>query len=698
MIRAVGLVLLLVGAAASDAAEKKSPIMKVIEMMNDMMSKAKEEKQAEKVRFAAFSQFCGDTTEQKKVSIEKGEADVERAAANIAEAEAAAKSLAKEIARHEKDVGIWASDKEKALELRGEEHRNFNREHTAASDSVEATVEAKKVLEEGNEDAAQAALVQLGSKTKLSSKADHVIKSYLNYNPAAALLQDEAGNEGEAMGAPQAKAFEGQSGQVIEVVEDLGDKSRAFLRELENTEALQLNAHNLMVNSLEGDMKKAKMMVNQKASVKAEKEQEKAEAKGDLADSTNSLAEDKKYLADLNAECELKTTDFQKRQVMRQEEIEAIMKAIDIMSSTKGSAQLVQQKAAVSLAQLRNGLSSQEMARQKSAQHRAASFLAARAKAMKSQVLSFIASKALSGPFDKVTKMVKDMIAKLMTEANEEAEQKGFCDTEMGTNKMTRDNLSAEVAELDANMEQLTADINELSQRSVSTQEAIKEIDAAVTKAMEERQAEKEKNQGAIEDAKVAQGATQNALQVLKDYYEKAANQVDLPEAEGPIKYDPRSLQILSKSAGGALVQQGQRVPGAPEMESGKYTGMENGGVVGMLEIIGSDFADLIAETTQSEAEAVRVFEQFTTDSAQDKAVKETELQHLQATQTEKSSDLTTARQDQRSTQRELQAAMDYYEKLKPDCVEKATSYEDKTAARKQEIDSLKEALTILTP
>jgi len=293
--------------------------------------------------------------------------------------------------------------------------------------------------------------------------------------------------------------------------------------------------------------------------------------------------------------------------------------------------------------------------------------------------------------------MIKAMINKLMTEANEEATQKGFCDTEMGTNQMTRDNLSAGVAQLQATMEQLTADINELSQRVVSTQSMIAETDAAVTKATEERQAEKEKNQGEIDEAKKAQASTNKALTVLKDYYEKAANQVDLPEAEGPIKYDPRSLQILSKASGGALVQQGQKVPGAPEMESGKYTGMENGGVVGMLETIESDFADLIAETTSSEAEAVRVFEQFKNDSAQDKAVKETEMQHLQSTQTDKESDLQTAKQDTRSTQKELQAAVDYYEKLKPDCVKKATSYEDKVAARKQEIDSLKEALTILS-
>ena len=53
-------------ASAAVAEENGSPVQKVISMMNDMMAKAKQEKQDEKVRFAAFSQFCKSTVEQKK--------------------------------------------------------------------------------------------------------------------------------------------------------------------------------------------------------------------------------------------------------------------------------------------------------------------------------------------------------------------------------------------------------------------------------------------------------------------------------------------------------------------------------------------------------------------------------------------------------------------------------------------------------
>merc|ERR1719146_433985 len=70
-----------------------------------------------------------------------------------------------------------------------------------------------------------------------------------------------------------------------------------------------------------------------KAAAKASAEQAGAEAKGERASVKAALAEDEKFRADLDAECVTKSRDFEKRQAMRAAEIEAINKAIEIMSS-----------------------------------------------------------------------------------------------------------------------------------------------------------------------------------------------------------------------------------------------------------------------------------------------------------------------------------------------------------------------------
>merc|ERR1719158_2607373 len=222
-------------------------------------------------------------------------------------------------------------------------------------------------------------------------------------------------------------------------------------------------------------------------------------------------------------------------------------------------------------------------------------------------------------------------------------------------------------------------------------------------KATEDRFAEKSKNTETISDSKSGAAAVAQALAVLKEFYEKAATPVEQPAPQqGPISYDDRALQILKTSSGGASFVQvnsvnAQRVPGAPEMEEGSYTGMENGGVLGLMEVCQSDFEKVLAETEATETEAAKVFDEFKADTAEDKAVKETDQKHKVAEKSTKESDKATAMKDLRITQEELQAAMQYYEKLKPDCEVKAPTYEEKKAAREAEIESLKEALEILS-
>jgi len=76
--------------------------------------------------------------------------------------------------------------------------------------------------------------------------------------------------------------------------------------------------------------------------------------------------------------------------------------------------------------------------------------------------------------------------------------------------------------------------------------------------------------------------------------------------------------------------------------------------------------------------------------------VKQTDLEHKEKTKTEKESELNDTTKDLTATQAELDAALAYYEKLKPSCVDAGLSYEERVKQREEEIESLKEALRIL--
>merc|ERR1719399_372168 len=92
------------------------------------------------------------------------------------------------------------------------------------------------------------------------------------------------------------------------------------------------------------------------------------------------------------------------------------------------------------------------------------SFLNEQARKTGSRMLSEMALAAEANPFVKVKKMIKDLMVKLMEEATSETEHKGWCDTELTTNKQTRDKKTADIAELNSNIEDLTATIAQLTQ------------------------------------------------------------------------------------------------------------------------------------------------------------------------------------------------------------------------------------------
>merc|ERR1719327_2503986 len=232
------------------------------------------------------------------------------------------------------------------------------------------------------------------------------------------------------------------------------------------------------------------------------------------------------------------------------------------------------------------------------AQDRVAQYLRDQGKHLNSRVLSALAVRVADDPFKKVKKMIKDLIVKLMEEANEEASHKGWCDTELSTNEQTRKEKMVAVETLTAEIDQLRASIGKLSEDLSELTKAVSELDAAMAKATELRTAEKAKNTETINDATDAQTAIAQALVVLKEFYAKAAEAT-------------------------ALLQKGKKQEPPPVFDK-PYTGQQSGGggVVGMLEVIEADFARLESDTKAAEATAQKEYDEFMEDSEVDKAAK----------------------------------------------------------------------------
>merc|ERR1719219_3089021 len=368
---------------------------------------------------------------------------------------------------HDADIAAWTGDKKAATKVRNMEKTDYDATHKDYSESIDALERAIAVLKKQAYDRKQASFAQLSSLQKLDLIPDGAKKAI------DVFLQQEP-DEGLAVSAPEAYGYEFQSQGVIEMLEKLLDKFVSERTVLEKEEMNSVHAFEMLIQDLTAQIEQATQDRTEKAETKAKKLQAKADAEGELTDTTTTRDADQKYLDDLTATCEQKATDFESRQQLRAEEIEAIAKAIEIISSSAISGNA--DKYLPTLVQKQSLMSLRADAQSQTLSH-AAAYLKVMAKQLNSRVLLAAADRAAADPFKKVKKMIKDLITRLMEEANEEAEHKGWCDTELSTNEQTRKEKTEAVETLHAEIDQLEASIAKLTEEIADLTEAVAALD-----------------------------------------------------------------------------------------------------------------------------------------------------------------------------------------------------------------------------
>jgi DNA repair exonuclease SbcCD ATPase subunit len=641
-----------------------TPINKVVEMLQGMMKKGKALKIQERVEFSKFSEYCDTTRKDTQKAIETGADNIVQQTAAIGKALSDAEALAEDIKDVQADTAKMENQLAEATSVRKKERADYEAMHKDFTESIEAIAKATKVLKEKAKDVPQS-LLQVSRSPLIPAHAKAAIRSFL---AVSEYVEEEA--------PPKAEAYEAQSGGVIAILEKLKLKFEDQKTTLEKEEASTKANFELLKQKMTDSIADAKDTESDKTAAKAKKMETASDTKSDLEVTKKGKGADEKKLSDLNVECDLKAKEYDKNQVTRAEEIKAMETAVGILSSdtVSGTAEkhemVLTQDDATSFAFLQVTRSADRDKRRQLVK-----LLQGKANALGSRYLSLVASRAVTDPMMKVKKMIKDLIVKLMEEANSEADQKGYCDSELGANKVTRDGKTAEVDDLTANIERLTADLAKLTLDIASLSQEVSDLRSSQDKATGIRNEEKATNTKTISEAKSAQVAVERATTVLRDFYGKAKESASLLQDTDSVSEDM------------------DQVANAP------YKGMQDqkGGVIGMLEVVLSDFAKLESTTASAEDEAEETYTKFMDDTTQDIAVKNTELDHMEKKSETTAQSIRSLKKELKATQEELDAALAYYEKLRPDCVDTGLSFQDRVEMRQAEIQSLQEALKVLS-
>jgi len=512
--------------------------------------------------------------------------------------------------------------------------------------------EAKKALE-AIKNALNAVIGAISIKTESKRK----LKSFLQ--------QQTLSDDDLTLKQPQAKqvAYESKSGGILQTVKDMQEKAEGELSDLRKNEMSNNHNFQMIEKGLNDEIAHNNEKLGLAKSAHAAAEEALAKAQGDLAETTSTKNADTTYAATLKTECETSAMEWAARQASAKEEMAAIDKATEIL--TTGVVALSQVGVSRKMKRF-NGMDD-DSDDTSSVRNRLSSKLQGLGKKYHSFALMQLAGHASSDPFVKIRGLIEEMMAKLLKEAQEEASQKAFCDKEMGESKTSQGIKTATIDKLKARMDSAATTIATLKEAVKTLQSEVAEIDSAMAQATEVRNTENTDNVKAMKDFKDSADAVIAAIGVLKGFYEGSFLQ--------------KSARTQLKSA-------------RPQFGSAKSD--SGGSIISVLEVAESDFTRLFAETETEEDTAAGAFKKLSEENTVSKATKETDAK---AKESEiKSLEVTLSQQseDHEATSEELDAVNAYVDKLRPQCEEKAMSYAEKKAAREAEIAGLKEALDIL--
>jgi len=685
-------------------------VQKVIQLLNDMKTKAQQEMNDEQVEFSKFNQFCTNEKGFKKKSIAAAEDLMEELSTDIEKLGSDCDQLADEIDQLQQDTTTnEAQLKEQTLQREKDKASNAENIQDLA-ESVDALDRAVKTLEakSGNTAQAGAALLQVSALTDVPDAVQRSIAAFIEMSsdgPQASF--SDGGEEQLSYDAPEANAYESQSGGILDLLKKLKKEFTEKKSEAEKAEMNSQGAFNMISQDLHDQVEANTKDVADKSETKESKTESRADSKKRLDGTTTDHGEDSETLKQLDTECFEKKDSFDEKQQLRKEEIVAIGKAVEIMQSpdVAGNAEehlptFVQTGTA--FAQLRSQSSSPD-----DNKLQVTNFIKNEGRRLKSTDLSMLAEKLASDPFVKVKGMIANMITKLLKQENEESTQKGFCDKEVGTNKITRTKLQETIDDLMAKNEEHQAKIADITKTVADLTQELSDLQSAIAEATSLRTEEKAKNKATVADAKAAQVGVKSAMAVLKDFYTKSATATAFIQVSSKTQGD---FDVVSRPKMGSAEWDALANPNYKgEVDKGHkegdqtfgetYQGNQDagGGVLAMMEVIMSDFKSVQADTEAAEATGAKSYDDFMAVSKRSVLVKDRESEMLTADRVDTQSQFVTDTKDMKSNQDQLLAAERYYDKLKPTCVDSGVSYDDRVAARASEIQSLQEALEMLS-
>jgi len=631
-----------------------SPVQKVIQLLDELKGKVESDLANEQKLMDEYTSWCDSEANEKEDAITSSKRTIGDLEATIADATASINSLTSTVGDLTQQISSDESELSAATSLRNKENDDFVASEKELKDTVDTLERSTAVLKKN------LGLVQTGSSAKmfggLMSGLQKIVEaSWVNAHQKSvvqSLLQSQTEESDEDLSfQPQATAasYSSQSGGILDTIADMQGKAEEALSSTRKDEMEAAHSYAMVKSSMDDQIAVAKKQLGEATLQKSTTEEELHAAESALTGTKETLAADSKYLAELNQSCSTKAAEWAARQKQAGDETAAIEKAKGILS--EGVKVLLQTSVKV------------ESSESSDIRARAVAVLSGLSKKYHSFGLVQLASRARSDPFGKIRGLIEDMLASLQKAAAEEADQKSFCDEETSESKAKQADLSNKLDKTSARTQKAEAGKAQLKESIKMLESEVADIDAGQAEATSMREKEHAEYVKASTDFRDSAAAVAKAIDVLSEYYSSAS-----------------FIQVK-----------------ASQPELGGASSDVGSSIVSVLEMAESDFTQMLAEAEADESSAKGAYDKLTQENAVTKTTKQGDAKGKSNEVKQLDVAIGNYKENHATTSSELDAVLDYLDKLKPQCESKAMSYADKKAARENELAGLKEALQILS-
>jgi len=641
------------------------PIEKIINLLKGLESQAVEEGKSEALSFQKFEYWCKNSKKTLTKAIAEEKDNIDSLESKIAAKTEESKGLGENIAKLEAELAKMSTSAEEALNASDKANALYEQVSSDLQSTIESVGECVTAIKSSKDDTSFLAAQEKVSKVIAMLE---VVKT----DPA------EVAAAGDMAAHKKSYSFKG--GNILELLKQLELKFEDDLTQVEKEETNRVNSYNLAKDARDNAVTAAEKSKTEKTDLKAEVDEENSEAKGDLEDEEGELEADSGTLDTTDKKCSVKTSEWEERSATRSGEIEAINVAIKILAKvadvrTEAPSNPVPPASPVFL-QIVDVNSDPKM--------KAVVYLRQKAAQLHAKGLERLAQEVqahLGSPFDLINNDIQKMIFRLMAEQKDEDEHKHWCDLELEKTQVSIDDKQDKMDDLEVKINDAEAYIGELTEEIKSANEMVAEIVAFMKEATEIREVGKKENDLAIKDSKDSQEAVSNAIAVLTDFYKES----------GQIAKEPWEF----------IQQKGVELPDDPETWDSSYTAVSDpsaqpGGIITILEKCNEEFATMEADTKAQEASDQDAYDSDMQEHDIEKAKRSKESDMKEAEKKRLVSKTASMAKNRKHVADEHEATVQYQKDLQPACVEGDSTYEDRKAARTDEIEALHNSQVIL--